>query len=95
MFVTAVSQERGVPALRIFVKYARVELPPPRWSELPQVRKGFRDLLTAVKTQKWREATVKVNIFVRQMKFQNVIYEAESLFLSSLCMVRCWRGCVG
>jgi len=58
--MTAVSQEKGVPALQTFVKYARVELPPPRWSELPQVRKGFSDLLTAIRTQKWREATVKV-----------------------------------
>ena len=59
VFVTAVSQEKGVPALKTFVKYARVELIPPRWSELSQVRQGFGDLLTAVRTQKWREVTVK------------------------------------
>lgn len=62
--MTTVSQEKGVPALQKFIKYARVELPPPRWSEVPQVRKGFGDLLTAVRTQKWREATLKVNVFV-------------------------------
>jgi len=77
MFVTTVSQDKGIPALRTFVKYARVELPPPRWSELPQVRKGFGDLVTAVRTQKWREATVKVNIFCRttgitRLEFQNI-----------------------
>ena len=62
VFVIAVSQEKGKPALLTFVKYARVELVPPRFSELPQVRKGFGDLLTAVRTQKWRDATVKVAV---------------------------------
>jgi len=72
VFVTAVSQEKGVPALKTFVKYARVELIPPRWSELSQVRQGFGDLLTAVRTQKWREVTVKVNIFVKQLELNNI-----------------------
>jgi len=63
-FVIAVSQERGKPALQTFIKYARVELQPPRFSELPQVRQGFGNLFTAVRTQKWRQATVKVECFM-------------------------------
>jgi len=59
--MVAVTQERAKPGLLTFLKYARVELVPPRWSELPQVRKGFGNLVTAVRTQKWREVTVKVN----------------------------------
>jgi len=54
-----VTQEKGKPALQTFLKYARVELQPPRFSELSQVRKGFGDLYTATQTQKWRTLTVK------------------------------------
>jgi len=70
--VIAVTQERGRPALQTFVKYARVELPPPRFSELPQVRKGFSDLFTAVRTQKWRDVTVKVRVFLCNLR--NLIF---------------------
>lgn len=60
IFVVAVTQERAKPGLQTFLKYARVELQPPRFSELSQVRKGFGDLVTAARTQKWRTLTVKV-----------------------------------
>jgi len=60
IFVIAVTQERAIPGLRTFMKYARVELQPPRFSEFSQVRKGFGDLATAARTQKWRTLTVKV-----------------------------------
>jgi len=56
----AVTQEKGKPGLQTFLKYARVELQPPRFSELSQVRKGFGDLFAAARTQKWRTLTVKV-----------------------------------
>jgi len=48
------------PKLQTVWKYARVELRPPSLSELPEVRKGFQDLVKAYRTQKWKQVTVKV-----------------------------------
>jgi len=71
--VIAVTREKGKPGLQEFLKYARVELQPPRFSEIPQIRKGFSDLFTAIRTQKWREATVKVeNILVSYIQTEEV-----------------------
>ncbi|KAK2145102.1 hypothetical protein LSH36_703g01058 [Paralvinella palmiformis] len=47
------------PKLQTVWKYARVELRPPSLSELPEVRKGFQDLVKAYRTQKWKQVTVK------------------------------------
>jgi len=67
--VISVTQDQAKPGLQTFLKYARVELQPPRFSEMPQVRKGFGDLVKAVRTQKWRDVTVKVKCFcVLQLK---------------------------
>jgi F-type H+-transporting ATPase subunit g len=45
--------------MQTFWKYAKVELRPPSPSELSQVGKGFTNLLSAAKSQKWRTFTVK------------------------------------
>jgi len=47
------------PKLQIVWKYARLELRPPSISELPEVCKGFQDLVKAYCTQKWKHVTVK------------------------------------
>ena len=74
----AVTQEKAVPGLRTFLKYARVELQPPRFRELPQVRKGFGDLFAAVRTQKWRDLTVKVEYFVPHSRNFTILVERRS-----------------
>ena len=50
------------PRLKEFLKYARVELAPPTAADLPAIQKGFSNLMTAAKTQKWQAVTVKVCI---------------------------------
>ncbi|KAI0240651.1 ATP synthase subunit g, mitochondrial [Lamellibrachia satsuma] len=47
------------PRLKEFLKYARVELAPPTAADLPAIQKGFSNLMTAAKTQKWQAVTVK------------------------------------
>ena len=47
------------PKLQTVWKYARVALRPPSISELPEVHKGFQDLVKAYRTQKWKQVTVK------------------------------------
>ena len=54
------TQDAGIPKLQTFWKYAKVELRPPHPRELPEIRRGFGNLITAFKTQKWRQLTVKV-----------------------------------
>jgi F-type H+-transporting ATPase subunit g len=53
------TQTAAVPRLQTFWHYAQVELRPPSPSELPQIQKGFADLVSAARTQKWRTLTVK------------------------------------
>ncbi|ESN96292.1 hypothetical protein HELRODRAFT_189182, partial [Helobdella robusta] len=47
------------PKLNTFWKYAKVELKPPTPAEWPQVAQGFQNLAKAVRTQKWKQLTVK------------------------------------
>lgn len=52
--------EASKPKLDIFLKYAKVELAPPTPSEIPAAIGGFRKLITAFGTGKWRHTPVRV-----------------------------------
>lgn len=47
------------PKFNIFMKYARVELAPPKMSEIPQIKAGIGKLLSGFKTGAWKNLTVK------------------------------------
>ncbi|KAJ0182794.1 hypothetical protein K1T71_002163 [Dendrolimus kikuchii] len=68
---TAIAQAR--PKFGIFMKYAKVELAPPKLSEIPQIKAGFAKLLTSAKTGAWKNQTVKQATL-------NVLVGAEVLF---------------
>ncbi|KAJ8735255.1 hypothetical protein PYW07_006875 [Mythimna separata] len=61
------------PKFNIFMKYARVELAPPKLSEIPQIKAGIAKLLTSAKTGAWRNQTVK-------QASLNVLVGAEVIF---------------
>lgn len=52
--------ESSKPKLATFFKYARVELAPPKVSEIPQVMAGFGKLVRGAKTGAWKNVTVRV-----------------------------------
>ncbi|CAH2256737.1 jg10965 [Pararge aegeria aegeria] len=55
------------PKFNIFLQYAKVELAPPKLSEIPQIRAGIGKLLSSAKSGAWRNQTVKqatLNTFV-------------------------------
>ncbi|XP_053609687.1 ATP synthase subunit g, mitochondrial [Plodia interpunctella] len=54
---SALAQAR--PKFNIFLKYARVELAPPKASEIPQIKAGIAKLLNGAKTGSWKQLTVK------------------------------------
>uniref|UniRef100_A0A2A4JL11 ATP synthase subunit g n=1 Tax=Heliothis virescens TaxID=7102 RepID=A0A2A4JL11_HELVI len=54
---TAITLAR--PKFNIFMKYARVELAPPKLSEIPQIKAGIGKLLTSAKSGAWKNQTVK------------------------------------
>ncbi|XP_026731330.1 ATP synthase subunit g, mitochondrial [Trichoplusia ni] len=54
---SAMAQAR--PKFNIFMKYARVELAPPKLSEIPQIKAGIAKLLTSAKSGAWKNQTVK------------------------------------
>jgi hypothetical protein len=56
--------DTATPRFNLFLKYARVELAPPTPADIPQIRSGIQKLLTGFRTGKWKEATVKVCIFI-------------------------------
>ncbi|XP_047984539.1 ATP synthase subunit g, mitochondrial [Leguminivora glycinivorella] len=47
------------PKFAIFMKYAKVELAPPKLSELPQIKAGIGKLLSSAKSGAWKNQTVK------------------------------------
>ena len=49
----------GTKAAKIFFHYAKVELTPPMPQELPQVFRGFRNLIAGAKTGAWRNVTMR------------------------------------
>ncbi|GAB1606099.1 ATP synthase subunit g, mitochondrial-like [Argonauta hians] len=51
--------KKAQPGLQTFVRYARVELTPPSFSDMPKVSQGFANLTTGLKTGKWKNLTVK------------------------------------
>ncbi|XP_026320159.1 ATP synthase subunit g, mitochondrial [Hyposmocoma kahamanoa] len=68
---SALAQAR--PKFNIFLKYAKVELAPPKLSEIPQIKAGIGKLLTSAKTGAWKQQTVKQATL-------NVLVGAEVLF---------------
>ncbi|XP_028160995.1 ATP synthase subunit g, mitochondrial [Ostrinia nubilalis] len=54
---SALAQAR--PKFNIFMKYARVELAPPKLSEIPQIKAGIGKLMSSAKTGAWKQQTVK------------------------------------
>lgn len=50
----------GTPKLKIFIKYARVELAPPATpSDIKEISKGIAKLMSAAKAQRWKQVTVR------------------------------------
>lgn len=50
----------GAPKLKIFLKYASVELAPPTTpSEIKEISKGIANLISAAKSQRWKQVTVR------------------------------------
>ncbi|CAF4950228.1 unnamed protein product [Pieris macdunnoughi] len=54
---TALSEAR--PKFAIFMKYAKVELAPPKLNEIPQIKAGISKLLSSFKSGAWKQQTVK------------------------------------
>lgn len=67
----ALAQAR--PKFNIFMKYARVELAPPKLSEVPQIKAGIGKLLSSAKSGAWKNQTIK-------QASLNVLVGAEVLF---------------
>ncbi|CAH2049906.1 unnamed protein product, partial [Iphiclides podalirius] len=57
MISSALTQAK--PKFNIFMKYARVELAPPKLNEIPQIKAGIGKLLTSFKSGAWKQQTVK------------------------------------
>ncbi|KAG0429015.1 hypothetical protein HPB47_024015 [Ixodes persulcatus] len=49
----------ATPRLQTFVKYAKVEMMPPSPRELPEVMRGFGNLVSSAKSGAWRHLTVR------------------------------------
>ncbi|XP_003692415.1 ATP synthase subunit g, mitochondrial [Apis florea] len=47
------------PALRKFTYYAKVELVPPKISDIPAIRNGFQNLITSAKERRFLQLTVR------------------------------------
>ncbi|XP_014672248.1 PREDICTED: ATP synthase subunit g, mitochondrial-like [Priapulus caudatus] len=67
------TQAFAVPRLQTFWRYAKVEMTPPSPAEFPAVQKGFQNLATAWRTQKWKELSVREG-------WQNTLVGAEIVF---------------
>jgi len=67
------TQEAAIPRLKLFWKYAKVEMRPPAPSEFGQVVQGFTKLVSAAKTQRFRGITVREATI-------NTLVTAEVLF---------------
>ncbi|KAI4503012.1 hypothetical protein M0802_002056 [Mischocyttarus mexicanus] len=50
---------QAIPKLKVFQAYAKVELMPPKLSELPAVKKSIVDIINAAKTGRYKELTVR------------------------------------
>lgn len=58
--------EGSKPKLATFIKYAKVELAPPKISELPEVAAGIGRVMRSAKSGAWRHVTVRVSNNCRQ-----------------------------
>lgn len=47
------------PKLAIFMRYAKVELAPPKLSEIPEIRAGLGKLISSAKSGAWKQQTVR------------------------------------
>ncbi|XP_023949702.1 ATP synthase subunit g, mitochondrial [Bicyclus anynana] len=47
------------PKFNIFLQYAKVELTPPKLSDIPQIRAGIGKLLSNARSGAWKNLTVK------------------------------------
>ncbi|VVC25370.1 ATP synthase, F0 complex, subunit G, mitochondrial,Mitochondrial ATP synthase subunit g [Cinara cedri] len=47
------------PNLQTFVKYAKVELTPPKFSDLPEIKNEISKIIQTAKTGRWKNITVK------------------------------------
>ncbi|VVD02489.1 ATP synthase subunit g, mitochondrial [Leptidea sinapis] len=54
---TALAEAR--PKFAIFMKYAKVELAPPKISDIPQIKAGIAKLMNSAKTGAWKQQTVR------------------------------------
>lgn len=48
------------PNLQTFVKYAKVELTPPKLSDLPEIKSEISKIIQTARTGRWKNLTVKV-----------------------------------
>lgn len=48
------------PNLQTFVKYAKVELTPPKLSDLPEIKNEISKIVQTAKSGRWKNITVKV-----------------------------------
>ncbi|XP_076231838.1 ATP synthase F(0) complex subunit g, mitochondrial [Calliopsis andreniformis] len=51
--------EATKPALQSLVYYGKVELVPPKFSDIPAIRSGIMKLINGAKTKRYREVTVR------------------------------------
>ncbi|KAK4887618.1 hypothetical protein RN001_003889 [Aquatica leii] len=56
---TKMAMEFGKPRLQTFIKYAKVELVPPRPGEIPQIRAGIAKILSGAKSGAWKNTPVR------------------------------------
>ncbi|XP_025198693.1 ATP synthase subunit g, mitochondrial-like [Melanaphis sacchari] len=47
------------PNLQTFVKYAKVELTPPKFSDLPEIKNEISKIIQTARTGRWKNITVK------------------------------------
>ncbi|KAL0106464.1 hypothetical protein PUN28_016286 [Cardiocondyla obscurior] len=47
------------PVLQVWLQYAKVELTPPSFKDIPAIRSGFSKLITSARTGRYREVTVR------------------------------------
>lgn len=50
---------QGRPKFQTFLKYAAVELTPPKPSDIPAIRQGIGKLITGARTGAWKNTTVR------------------------------------
>ncbi|XP_025101997.1 ATP synthase subunit g, mitochondrial-like [Pomacea canaliculata] len=76
------------PRLQTFWTYAKVELKPPTFSEMPQVQESINSLIVAARQKKWKQLTVKE-------AWLNTLVGAEIMFCFFIGEVLGRRSLVG